>query len=240
VVQEVGRSGRATHVSLVGTALRRLDPSVFICVLLGGSKAPDDLPPNVVTTYGMTESGSGVVYDGRPLEGVEIAVALPDGTYTGPGGGEGEIVIRAPMLFRCYRDGSDGRVTGPDGDPTWYATGDAGRLDDGGTLSVAGRIDDVITTGAEKVWPDMVERVLVAHPGVAEVAVWKRSDPEWGERVVAWVVPSDEAPSLEELRRIVAETIAPWAAPKELVIVDDLPRTAAGKVRRRALESFSS
>jgi acyl-CoA synthetase (AMP-forming)/AMP-acid ligase II len=144
------------------------------------------------------------------------------------------------MLFRCYRDGSDGRVEGPDRDRTWYATGDFGRLDDVGALSVSGRIDDVITTGAEKVWPDMVERVLVAHPDVAEVAVWKRSDPEWGERVVAWVVPTDKAPSLEELRRMVAETIAPWAAPKELVIVDDLPRTAAGKVRRRELESFSS
>ena len=240
VVQEMGRSGRATHVSLVATALRRLDPSVFTCVLLGGSKAPDDVPPNVVTTYGMTESGSGVVYDGRPLEGVEIAVALPDGTFAGAGGGEGEILIRAPMLFRCYRDGGDGRVTGPDGQKTWYATGDAGGLDGDGMLSVAGRMEDVITTGAEKVWPDMVERVLVAHPDVAEVAVWKRSDPEWGERVVAWVVPSDEAPSLEELRRIVAETIAPWAAPKELVIVDDLPRTAAGKVRRRELETFSS
>jgi acyl-coenzyme A synthetase/AMP-(fatty) acid ligase len=80
----------------------------------------------------------------------------------------------------------------------------------------------------------------MAHPYVAEVAVWKRSDPEWGERVVAWVVPSDDSPSpsLEELRQIVADTIAPWAAPKELVIVDDLPRTAAGKVRRRELESF--
>ncbi len=103
---------------------------------------------------------------------------------------------------------------------------------------VSGRIEDVITTGAEKVWPDLVERILMAHPGVAEVAVWKRSDPEWGERVVAWVVPSDDAPSLEELRQVVADSIAPWAAPKELVLVDDLPRTAAGKVRRRALESY--
>ena len=76
----------------------------------------------------------------------------------------------------------------------------------------------------------------MAHPGVAEVAVWKRSDPEWGERVVAWVVPSDDAPSLEELRQIVADGIAPWAAPKELVIVDDLParqpaRSAGGSSR---------
>jgi len=235
-VEQVGRSGRATHVSLVATALRRVDPSVFTCVVLGGSKAPDGLP---VTTYGMTESGSGVVYDGRPLDGVEIGIALPGGAFAGPGGEEGEILIRAPMLFRAYRDGSGDRSVGPDGDATWYATGDAGRLEADGRLTVSGRLDDVITTGAEKVWPDVVERVLIAHPDVAEVAVWKRSDPEWGERVVAWVVPTDEAPSLEELRQIVTETIAPWAAPKELVIVDDLPRTAAGKVRRRELESFS-
>ena len=239
-VEQIGRSGRATHVSLVTTALRRLDPSVFTCVLLGGSKAPDQLPTNVVTTYGMTESGSGVVYDGRPLAGVEIAIALPDGAFAGPGGEQGEILLRAPMLLRDYRDGNVDRSVGPDGDATWYATGDGGRLEADGLLTVSGRLDDVITTGAEKVWPDVVERVLNAHPDVAEVAVWKRSDPEWGERVVAWVVPGDEAPSLEELRRIVTETIAPWAAPRELVIVDDLPRTAAGKVRRRELESFNS
>ena len=239
-VEAAGRSGRVSHVALVATALGRIDPSVFTCVLLGGSKAPDELPPNVVSTYGMTETGSGVVYDGLPLEGVEIAVRpLPaSGTAQPEGGAAGEILIRAPMLLSRYRDGGDGRVAGPDGTTTWFATGDAGYLDPGGSLVVSGRIDDVITTGAEKVWPDLVERVLIAHPGVAEVAVWKRNDPEWGERVVAWVVPSDDAPSLEELRQIVADSIAPWAAPKELVIVDDLPRTAAGKVRRRELETF--
>lgn len=239
-VEEVGRSGRATHVALVATALQRLDPSVFTCVLLGGSKAPDALPPNVVSTYGMTETGSGLVYDGVPLGGVEIALRPAERASSGSEAPdtdvEGEILIRAPMLFRCYRGGEDGRVVGPDGTSTWFATGDSGGFDSDGRLVVSGRIDDVITTGAEKVWPDLVERVLIAHPGVAEVAVWKRSDPEWGERVVAWVVPSDDAPSLEELRQIVADTIAPWAAPKELVIVDDLPRTAAGKVRRRELE----
>jgi O-succinylbenzoic acid--CoA ligase len=239
-VEEVGRSGRATHVALVATALQRLDPSVFTCVLLGGSKAPDALPPNVVSTYGMTETGSGLVYDGVPLGGVEIALRPAERASSGSEAPdtdvEGEILIRAPMLFRCYRGGEDGRVVGPDGTSTWFATGDSGGFDSDGRLVVSGRIDDVITTGAEKVWPELVERVLITHPGVAEVAVWKRSDPEWGERVVAWVVPSDDAPSLEELRQIVADTIAPWAAPKELVIVDDLPRTAAGKVRRRELE----
>jgi O-succinylbenzoic acid--CoA ligase len=245
LVEDAGRSGRVSHVSLVTTALARLDPSVFSCVLLGGSKPPATLPPNVVTTYGMTETGSGVVYDGAPLEGVEISIRQPDDTYPAlrgtndaSTGADGEILIRAPMLFRCYRDGEDGRVVGPDDTSGWFATGDAGHWEADGRLAVSGRIDDVITTGAEKVWPDLVERALSAHPDVAEVAVWKRSDPQWGERVVAWVVPSDEAPSLEELRQIVAETIAPWAAPKELVLVDDLPRTAAGKVRRRALEGL--
>jgi O-succinylbenzoic acid--CoA ligase len=245
LVEDAGRSGRVSHVSLVTTALARLDPSVFSCVLLGGSKPPATLHPNVVTTYGMTETGSGVVYDGAPLEGVEISIRQSDDNYPvlrethdASSGADGEILIRAPMLFRCYRDGEDGRVVGPDGTPGWFATGDAGHWEGDGRLAVSGRIDDVITTGAEKVWPDLVERALSAHPDVVEVAVWKRSDPQWGERVVAWVVPSDEAPSLEELRRIVAETIAPWAAPKELVLVDDLPRTAAGKVRRRALEGL--
>jgi len=243
-VEAAGRSGEVSHVSLVVTALQRLDPSVFSCVLLGGSRVPDELPPNVVATYGMTETGSGVVYDGWPLFGVEVSIRPPTRADAGDGGGggastdaEGEILLRAPMLFRCYRDGDDGRVVGPDGSPDWFATGDAGRLDTKGKLTVSGRIDDVITTGAEKVWPDAVERILAEHPGVAEVAVWKRADPEWGERVVAWVVPTDDSLSLHELRELVADGIAPWAAPKELVLVDDLPRTAAGKVRRRALDA---
>ncbi len=241
VVEEAGRAGKVSHVSLVATALRRIDPSVFACVLLGGSKAPDDLPANVVTTYGMTETGSGVIYDGWTLDGVDVAFRPAEGAAEVDGvASSREILLRAPMLFRRYRHGDDGRVVGPDGAKDWFATGDAGRLDAGGKLVVSGRIEDVITTGAEKVWPDLVERTLMAHPGVAEVAVWKRSDPEWGERVVAWVVPTDDVPSLDELQQIVADGIAPWAAPKELVLVDDLPRTAAGKVRRRELDSFES
>ncbi len=248
-VEELGRSGRATHVSLVATALHRLDPSVFSCVLLGGSRAPASLPPNVVATYGMTETGSGVVYDGVPLDEVEIAVRdVPDDeadAHADESGlpSEGEILVRAPMLLRCYRDGSDGRVVGPDGERSWFATGDAGRLDAGGVLTVSGRLDDVIVTGGEKVWPDLVERIVIAHPGVSDVAVWKRADPEWGERVVAWVVPTVVRRSLEqframssEVRAMVSEQLAPWAAPKDFVLVEELPRTPAGKVRRRMLD----
>ena len=96
---------------------------------------------------------------------------------------------------------------------------------------------EVVVSGGEKVWPVPVEAVLARHPGVAEVAVWKRPDPEWGERVVAWVVPTDPGrpPGLEALRDLVAGELAPWAAPREVVLTDALPRTASGKVRRADL-----
>jgi o-succinylbenzoate---CoA ligase len=236
-VEALGRSGEVTHVSLVAAALLRVDPAVFTGILLGGSRPPRQLPDNVVVTYGLTESGSGVVYDGVPLHDVEVAIAhfdRPD-RAEGAEGEEGEILLRAPMLMRAYRDGRTGRVVGPDGTRTWFATGDAGSLTAAGTLSVAGRLAEMITTGGENVWPDAVERVIAAHRNVAEVAVWKRADPDWGERVVAWVVPADEPPRLEELKELVAGTIAPWAAPKEVVLVAALPRTASGKVRRADL-----
>ena len=229
-VEQLGRSRAVSHVSLVTAALYRLDPSVFTGILLGGSSPPGELPPNVVTTYGMTETGSGVVYDGVPLDDVEVAIA-----HFGDDVEDGEILLRAPMLMRCYRDGTTGRVTGPDGTSTWFATGDAGFLTGDGTLSVVGRIAEMITTGGEKVWPDEVERVLSTHQNVAEVAVWKRPDPEWGERVVAWVVVTGDVPRVEDLKELVATTIAPWAAPKEVVFTRELPRTPSGKVVRRSL-----
>jgi len=233
-VESFGRLGRATHVSLVATALRRIDASVFTTVLLGGARPPGQLASNVVVTYGMTETGSGVVYDGLPLDGVEVAIHdAPGRECAGPS--DGEILIRAPMLLRSYRNGETGRVVGPDGTQTWFATGDAGTLDAAGRLTVSGRMAEVINTGGEKVWPDAVERVIAGHKGVAEVAVWKRPDPEWGERVVAWVVPTETPPALDALRELVGSTLSAWAAPKELVLVSELPRTPLGKVRRAGL-----
>ncbi len=216
----------ATLVSLVATALQRIDASLFRLVLLGGAAPPHQLPPNVVTTYGMTETGSGVVYDGCPLEGVQLRIG--DGRL----GAEGEVLVRAPMLLRVYRDGTDPRLPGG-----WFPTGDAGRLDADGRLQVLGRMAEVIVTGGEKVWPAAVEPVLAAHPGVAEVAVGGRPDPEWGQRVVAWVVPRhpERPPTLPDLKDLARQQLAPWAAPRELVLVEQLPRTANGKIRRAAL-----
>src|ERR1017187_10083726 len=194
--------------------------------LVRGAAPPERLPENVITTYGMTETGSGVVYDGSPLDGVDILIG------GGGLGADGEVLGRGPMLMRAYRDGTDPRLPGG-----WLPTGDAGRVTEDGVLSVYGRIAEVIVTGAEKVWPEAVAGVLAAHPGVAEVAVWKRPDPEWGERVVAWVVPVDASapPTLESLRSAVSEHIAPWAAPKEREVVALLPRPRSDKVQRGGL-----
>jgi O-succinylbenzoic acid--CoA ligase len=225
LVEEEARTG-ATMVSLVATALGRTDTSRYRVVLLGGAAPPSGLADNVVTTYGMTETGSGIVYDGVPLDGVEVR--LGDGSL----GSSGEILVRGPMLARAYRDGSDPKLPGG-----WLPTGDGGSMGTDGRLAVHGRMAEVIVTGAEKVWPVAVEQALGGHPGVAEVAVWKRPDPEWGERVVAWVVAADPAapPTTGELKDRVAALVAPWAAPKEVVMVTELPRTSSGKVRRADL-----
>jgi O-succinylbenzoic acid--CoA ligase len=220
-VEDSARQG-VTLVSLVATALRRVEPRLFRTIVLGGSRPPEERPPNVVTTYGMTETGSGIVYDGVPLDGVEVRIA-PDG----------EILVRGQMLLRAYRDG-----TSPVDTDGWLHTDDSGRLADG-RLVVDGRRGDLIVTGGEKVWPDAVERSLAHHPQVAEVAVAGVADDEWGQRVAAWVVPIDpaEPPSLDELRAHVKDTLPATHAPKQLLVVESLPKTALGKVRRTKLRS---
>lgn len=94
----------------------------------------------------------------------------------------------------------------------------------------------MIITGGENVWPDAVERVLAQHPLVAECAIAGVVDDEWGQRVVAWIVTNGETvPVLEEIRDFVAESMPRFCAPRELVIMEELPRTALGKVLRRTL-----
>ena len=215
-VDPVEQAG-ATLVALVPTALRRIDPTRFRTILLGGAAAPDALAPNVVTTYGMTETGSGIVYDGLPLAGVDLRIS------------DGEIHVRCPMLLRAYRDGTTPLVDG------WFRTGDAGRLGRDGKLVVEGRIVELIITGGENVWPGPVEAVLSTHPAVADVAVAGRPDPEWGEVVVAYVVAAEDPPKLDELREHVRASLPAFNAPRALVLVDAIPRTALGKVVRTSL-----
>ncbi|HTT85982.1 MAG TPA: AMP-binding protein [Acidimicrobiales bacterium] len=222
-VEAEARRG-ATRTSLVATALARVDGRGFLTVLLGGSRPPPGpLPANVVTTYGMTETGSGVVYDGIPLPGVEVRIV------------EDEIQVRGPMLLRCYRDGHDPKTA-----EGWLPTADAGFVDERGRLRVLGRRDEMIITGGENVWPQVLEDVLCAHPQVAEAAVAGVGDPDWGQRVTAWVVPTDPSlpPTLPGLRDFVVTQLPAYAAPRAVVVVASLPRTALGKVARRRLPGY--
>ena len=224
------RDRGATLVSLVPAALARLGSqgaALFRTIVVGGQQAPADRPGNVVATYGMTETGSGVVYDGVGLQGVEVSLR------------SGEVFIRCPMLLRCYRDGTD-----PKSADGWFATGDAGELDSGGRLSINGRLDDLVISGGENIWPSQVEAVLRGHPSVLEVAVGGRPDPQWGARLVAYVVAAPEVQGAEPatilagLRELVKQQLAPYAAPRELIVVERLPRSAIGKVSRAGLATL--
>ncbi len=218
----VGASPRdlgTTLVSLVPTALDRLDPSLFRRVLLGGSGDQRARPDNVTHTYGLTETGGGVIYDGWSLDGVDLRL-------------HGAMIeVRGPSLLRTYRDGTDPFTA--DG---WFVTGDLGELAADGRLIVHGRSGDLIISGGENVWPGPVETALIAHGKVAEVAVFGRPDAEWGQRVTALVVPVDasDPPSLDELRHLVKETLPAFSAPRELLLTAKIERTALGKVRRDA------
>jgi O-succinylbenzoic acid--CoA ligase len=229
-------AGRATLVSLVPTQLRRLldagdHAARFRRVLLGGGPIPAPLVAeaasrgvHLVRTYGLTETVGGMTHDGHPLPGTEVR--------TDP---EDELLIRGPMLFRRYRGDPNRSAAALRGG--WLHTGDLGRVGPDGQLTVLGRRDDLIISGGVNVHPDEVEAVLATHPGVAEVAVAGRADPEWGWRVAAFVVPTDpeRPPTLAELRSFALERLAAARAPRELVLVPSLPRTASGKFLRRLL-----
>ncbi|MDH3498904.1 MAG: AMP-binding protein [Acidimicrobiia bacterium] len=217
LVEEAARRG-ATLTALVPAAMRRIDAGLFRKILLGGSAIPPTRPSNTVATYGLTESCGGIVYEGRPLEGVEMRVV------------DHHVQLKSPTLLREYRSGTDPKVDG------WLPTGDVGSITDG-VLTVEGRIDEMINTGGEKVWPSRVEEALAMHPKIFDVAVTGRPDVEWTEAVTAVVVPLDPSavPTLDELRQCVKGVLPSYMAPKRVEYVDEIPRSGLGKVRRRAL-----
>jgi o-succinylbenzoate---CoA ligase len=236
-VERIAATGGCAYTSVAATMLvRLLDAGVdlrrFRAVLVGGSglsaevaERAADAGAAIVSTYGLTESCGGVVYDGAPLTGVGVAI-----------GDGGEVLLGGPTLMRGYRGDAASTAAALAGGR--LHTGDAGHLDAAGRLHVAGRIADVIVSGGVKVWPGPLEAVLREHPGVADVAITGAPDREWGERVVAVVVPADPArpPTLDELRDHAGAHLGRHHAPRELVIVDSLPRTALGKLRRAEIE----
>jgi O-succinylbenzoic acid--CoA ligase len=229
VAQRLNR-GDATLVSLVPTMLTRaLDaglerPQRLRCALLGGGPADPalleralDAGVPVSQTYGLTEATSQVTVSepgepftaGHPLPGVSVRLAE-----------DGEVLVEGPVV-------AGGGV---------LRTGDLGRLDERGRLLIVGRKSDTIVTGGENVAPTEVEAVLLAHPAVAEAAVFGRPDPEWGEAVVAKVVPrAGEVVDPAGLAAWCRQRLAGFQVPKAFEAADAIPRTGSGKILRRSL-----
>ena len=238
------RWGDARFTSLVPTQLHRMLGSsedtaalaAMDAVLLGGGpidpdlrRRAEDAGVRVVATYGSSETAGGCVYDGVPLDGVAVAV-----------GTEGRIRIAGPVLFDRY-DG-DPALTAASLVDGWFLTSDAGRLDEDGRLQVLGRLDDVVVSGGVKVPLPAVAARLREHPGVGAAEVLGVEDPEWGQRVVAFVVVSTSSTtgvSRRELRDWVGERQPRSWAPQDVVVVDALPLLANGKVDRAALRDLA-
>lgn len=233
-VSKLGTGRRYT--SLVATQLAKAlaDPPAAAAlaeldaVLLGGGPAPRPVLEaaaaagiTVVRTYGMSETAGGCVYDGVPLDGVRLRVD------------DGRIVIGGATVAKGYRNPVD---PDPFAEPGWFRTDDLGSID-AAVLTVLGRTDDAISTGGLTVLPHPVEAALGTHPAVADCAVFGLADDRLGQRVVAAIVVRDGfgPPTLDALRAHVAGTLDATAAPRELHIVDALPRRGIGKVDRAAL-----
>lgn len=216
-------------VSLVPTQLARLlaneqaTAALARCtaVLLGGAAASQELLSQadaagitVLTTYGMSETCGGCVYDGVPLEGVRVDLAA-----------DGRIGISGPMVMSGYLD------EGPVGER--LITNDLGHWQDG-RLIIDGRADDVINSGALKIPADVVAREIMATGMVREAVVVGIDDDTWGQMVCAVVVPGRGWRGPQELRDLVGRRIGRVRSPRAVVEADDLPMLASGKVDRKA------
>lgn len=252
--RSTGAAVSRLYVSLVPTQLVRVlqDPQArralagADAVLLGGAAADPALLARargagvtVVTTYGMSETGGGCVYSGRPLEGVEIAIQAPDAE------GAGRILISGPVLAEDYLHTPGCNLSASEGfhrsgTRRVLATSDRGRLHPDGRLEVLGRLDDVIITGGVKVEPRHVEEALTGIDGVAEACVVGLPDEQWGSTVVAAVVlelgRQPGGPKRLDgaaLREAARARLDGAHAPKRVVVLEALPLRPSGKVDRR-------
>jgi acyl-coenzyme A synthetase/AMP-(fatty) acid ligase len=164
------------------------------------------------------------------LPGIEIQIRAEDGTVVGPGE-TGELFVRGDQVSGRYAE--IGSVLDGDG---WFPTKDVASLDEDGYLFIGGRSDDTIIRGGENIAPAEIEDVLVEHPEVRECAVVGPADAEWGQIIVAVVVPrAGTAPKPDALRDYVRQRLRGARTPDRVVFRDELPTNATGKVLRREL-----
>jgi acyl-CoA synthetase (AMP-forming)/AMP-acid ligase II len=186
--------------------------------------------------YGSTEAGGVTVLEHADIGRKPGSCGVPGPLVSLRTDDDGQLLVRGPLLFDGYLDDAAATASALAGG--WYATGDLAEVDDEGFVSIVGRVGEVIRTGGEAVAPAEVEGVLATHPHVSDVAVVGLPDEQWGEVVCAVVVPEPGGapPHLAELRALCSGALAPFKHPRELVVVDRIPRTpATGQVQRRLL-----
>lgn len=166
---------------------------------------------------------------GKPAEGTEIRI-LDSEFRQVPTGDVGTIYVRNSTQFDGYTSG-----TTKDFHEGFMSSGDVGYLDDAGRLFVVGRDDEMIVSGGENVYPIEVEKILAGHPEVAEAAVIGVDDTQYGQRLVAFVVLSGSA-TPDDLKAYVRENLANYKVPREITVLDELPRNSTGKIDRRQLQ----
>jgi len=243
---------RVTTMSLAPTMIVRLlehpaiagtDLSSLRSIGYGAAALPPDVRRRaeevlgcvLVEGYGMTELAGNAAFDGVPDESISLRLVDGRGTEV-PDGEAGEIVARGAQVASGYwRDPAATADAFVDG---WFRTGDIARFDDRSRLVIVDRRKDIVITGGENVASREVEDVLVTHPGVAEVAVVGLPDPEWGERIVAVIVPAsgatpDDLP--DSVVRHCREHLAGFKTPRQVEVLDALPVNSTGKIDKVAL-----
>lgn len=245
-----------SHLSLVPTQLQQLlevrgaraVAATLRAILLGGGPVPTGLLQRarrsglpVLTTYGMTETASGVAVGGadaatlrdpaalRPLPGVDLRIADASADA-----GVGQVMVRGAMVFSGYLD--DPGATAERLHDGWLETGDLGSLDESGLLRIVDRRDDLIISGGENVYPAEVEAVLLEHPDILEAAVLDLPDRVWGSVPIAAIVVAPGATvSDATLQRHCRARLAGYKVPVRFHRRVDVPRNASGKILRREL-----
>ncbi len=258
-------SGRVTKLFSVPTVFTRLLTldgireklgNVRYCFSAGASMAAeivrnwkDQTNLTIYEGYGLTESSSAVTYNhyyehvigsvGTAVPGVEIQIRDDQGNLVSKGQ-EGEICIRGRNIMKGYlKNPAD--TENAFWEDSWLRSGDIGILDDRNYLFIVDRLKDMIITGGENVYPREVEEVIYTRPDVQECAVVGLPDREWGERVTAFVVPRpNKNITPEDLKSYLKERLAPFKIPKQYFFVDEIPKSAAGKILKRELKKQCS